>query len=282
VPRRRIAGVAGGILRSSRRGPGHDLVGTRPYRPGDDVRAIDHRASARLSAALGRDELVVREHLGEEAARVVVAADTGPSMALFPDGLPWLSKPRAVREVTRILVESALDARCPVGTLDAEGWRPPAGRAALGPSAPLGDGSVPGLLGELAARGAGLSAGTFVFVLSDFLQPPPDTAWAGALGRGWDVVPVVIQDPVWEQSFPPLAGATVPLADETGRSLGAVRLTRREVEDRRRAHEERRVSLLRRFERLGLDAVSIGSHEPGAVLDALRSWSLGRAERRLR
>ncbi len=36
-------------------------------------------------------------------------------------------------------------------------------------------------------------------------SPPPADAWLDAVAHGWDVVPVVIQDPVWEQSFPEVA-----------------------------------------------------------------------------
>ena len=60
VPRRRIAGVPFGTMPSSRRGAGFDLAGSRPYRPGDDVRLIDRRASARLSSLTGTDEFIVR------------------------------------------------------------------------------------------------------------------------------------------------------------------------------------------------------------------------------
>ena len=43
---------------------------------------------------------------------------------------------------------------------------------------------------------------TFVFVLSDFLVPPDGARVAAALEQRWELVPVVIQDPVWERSFP--------------------------------------------------------------------------------
>ena len=58
VPRRRVHGVSFGTMRSLRRGSGTDVAGSRPYRPGDDMDAIDWAASARLSTAKGRDEFV--------------------------------------------------------------------------------------------------------------------------------------------------------------------------------------------------------------------------------
>src|SRR6266516_1136468 len=95
VPRRRVTGASHGSLRSSRRGVGAD------------VRQIDRLASARLSLALDRDEFVVREHFAAEATRVLVATDRRPSMALFPPGLPWLSKPQALAEAARLVEASA-------------------------------------------------------------------------------------------------------------------------------------------------------------------------------
>src|SRR5438132_157067 len=74
-PRRRVRGRPFGSMPSSRRGGCFDPVSSRPYRPGDDLRRIDRHASARLSAARDSDELVVREHYAEEAARVVPVVD---------------------------------------------------------------------------------------------------------------------------------------------------------------------------------------------------------------
>src|SRR4051794_18255281 len=105
-------------MRSARRGRGFDVIGSRPYRPGDDVRAIDWGASARLSAARGSDEFVVRERFTEEAPRVVIVCDRRPSMALFPPALPWLSKPEAMRAAGTLIADSTLRARGLVGYLD--------------------------------------------------------------------------------------------------------------------------------------------------------------------
>ena len=279
VPRRRVAGIAFGGMRSSRRGPGVDPAGTRPYRSGDDVRRIDHRASARLSAALGSDEFVVREHLTEEAARVVVAVDRRPSMALFPPELPWLSKPRAIVEAGMLVVESAAAARCLPGFLDAGAWVPPDGRCEPWrleeclhrDVADTGD-----VLAALALHERALPPGSFVFLLSDFLAFPPDDAWEEALSRGWDVVPVVIQDPVWERSFPAVGGAVLPLVDPaTGRG-GAVRLRRAEAEARARANEARLAAILGRFDAMGLDGVELPAADPDAVLEAFLGWADGR------
>src|SRR3989440_6296171 len=100
TPRRRLIGLSFGGMRSARRGLGSDVAGSRPYRPGDDVDDIDWASSARLSAARGSDEFVVREHFAEEAPRVVVVADRRPAMALYPPELPFLRKDEALRVAT--------------------------------------------------------------------------------------------------------------------------------------------------------------------------------------
>src|SRR4051794_16301738 len=121
VPRWRVQGLPFDEQRSVRRGPGSDVAGSRPYVPGDPVSSIDWYATARLSAARGREEFVVREHNEDEAPRVVVICDRRPSMALYDDSLPWLSKPAAVSAVVDAIVVSTLVARGEVGYLDEAG-----------------------------------------------------------------------------------------------------------------------------------------------------------------
>src|SRR6266478_7694346 len=84
-------------MRSARRGAGSDVAGSRPYVPGDDVKAIDWGSSARLSSARSSDEFILRERFAEEAPRVVVICDRRPEMQLFPRGFPWLRKVEAQR-----------------------------------------------------------------------------------------------------------------------------------------------------------------------------------------
>jgi uncharacterized protein (DUF58 family) len=251
-------------MRTRRRGPGLDLAGARPYRPGDDVRRIDWRASARLSSQKDEDDFLVREHLTEQSTRVVVLVDRGPSMSLFPQGYPWLSKPAAIVEIASLIAASALQAGAAVSHLDGEGAE--------------SGGSIAQLLEQLAMQERPVPEGAFVFALSDFLDFPDDGAWEAALDRGRDVVPVVIQDPTWEQSFPDIAGALVPFADPaTGRAM-LVRLSRNDVCERCAEHEARFAWIQERFERLGLDAVIVGSAAPADVLTSFLDWAQGRQQ----
>ncbi|HUH14460.1 MAG TPA: DUF58 domain-containing protein [Gaiellaceae bacterium] len=282
IPRRRVLGLAFGGLHSVRRGHGSDVAASRPYRPGDDMGKIDWPASARLSLARGADEFVVREHFAEEAPRVVVLCDRRPSMSLFGAEWPWLRKPEAILQSVRLIGDSAVAARGLLGYFD-EGeptpfWHPPrsegeAGR--LDADRPFGapeDTLVRGL-GHLIEQRRDLPAGTFVFVLSDFLVQPDRDDWLRALERRWEVVPVVIQDPVWEQSYPDVGGLVLAFADPGGGDAGLVRLSPAEAERRREENEQRRRGLLYHLRALDLDPVLVSSHEPRDVLFSFLSWA---------
>ena len=93
VPRRRLVGLPFGDLPSRRRGHGSDVIGTRPYEIGDPVSTIDWFASARLSAATGRDEFIVRDHASDEAPRVALVCDRRP--AIFAVGIVLALRVRA-------------------------------------------------------------------------------------------------------------------------------------------------------------------------------------------
>ncbi|MDX6398754.1 MAG: hypothetical protein QOJ43_2162 [Gaiellaceae bacterium] len=286
VPRRPLLGVSYAAMRSARRGVGADVAGSRAYRPGDDVDTIDWAASARLSSASGLDEFVVRERHADEAPWVVVLADRRPSMALYAEPFPWLRKWEALEHAVDIVLRSALAARSLPAYLDfADGepyWRAPRGRRDLwqgeerarfqAPEDTLERG-----LERLTLQRPALPLGSFVFVLSDFLAPPPQSAWLEAIERGWDVIPVVIQDPTWERSFPDVSGIAVPFTDVSAGASARARLSRSEVAERREANEERYRELLHGFEQLGIDPVVLERSDGSGVHAAFIDW----AERRL-
>ena len=282
IPRRRVLGLPFGGLHSLRRGLGSDIAGSRPYEPGDDIDKIDWATSARLSLARDAEEFVVREHYAEEAPRVVVLCDRRPSMSVFGDSWPWLRKPAAIREAARVIGNSAVAARGLLGYFD-EGdgsayWHPPRSTHELGPvdlerrfEAPA-DTLARGL-GYLVEQRRDLPAGTFVFILSDFLQQPTRDQWLHVLERRWEIVPVVIQDPVWEQSFPHVGGVVVPFGDPETGYVTLVRFSEAEVEARREENERRLAALLRALQALDLDPVVVSSHESRDVVFSFLSWS---------
>jgi len=281
IPRRRVLGLAFGGLHSIRRGAGSDVAASRPYGPGDDVGRIDWPASARLSLARGTDEFVVREHFAEEAPRVVVLADRRPSMSAFGPEWPWLQKAEALEQCVRLIGDSAVAARGLLGYFDESDatpfWHPPRSEGELGLldlKRPFGapEDTVARGLRHLIEHPRDLPAGTFLFVLSDFLVEPERDDWLWALERRWEVVPVVIQDPVWEQSFPDLGGLAVAFASPDGGG-GLVRLSAAESARRREANEERRRDLLQRLRALDLEPVLVSSHEHRDVLFSFLSWA---------
>jgi hypothetical protein len=133
---------------------------------------------------------------------------------------------------------------------------------------------------RLAQSRRSLPPGSFVFVCSDFVRPLRPEVWLRALGFRWDLVPVVVQDPVWEQSFPPVGGLVVPFADPARGRVRKVRLSRREAEVRREANQARLERLLADFRSLGLDTVLVGDDSPDAVLTQFTTWAEARLANR--
>ena len=296
LPRLRLLGSSFGGHTSIRRGQGSDVAGSRPYQPGDHFHAIDWKASARLSSAWERDEFIVRDRQAEEMPRVILVCDRRPEMGLFPVELPWLHKPEATAWCVRLLAASAINQRALVGYLDHAGhdgeapgqpfWRPPRSQASGwhrdlvetlaghvdGPRDAPAD-AVEQALHFLGLLRGVVTPGSFVFVLSDFLIEISDDAWGALVGRGWDVVPVVIQDPIWEHSFPPIGRVAATFSSVSGDRVLPTRLTAGEAEELRLRNEERRTRILEAFAAVGLDYVDVSSTDPAAIHAAFLRWA---------
>ena len=282
IPRRRVIGLAFGGVRSVRRGVGSDVASTREYRPGDDLAWMDWAASAKISAARGDDEFIVRERYADEAPRVVVLCDRRPSMGITASAFRPLDKPRAILAALDLIGTSAHAARSLTGYIDyAHGepfWRPPRSERHAEPGtferpfhAPV-DTVAQGLyfLGE---HRRDLPTQAFVFVLSDFVVPPDMDAWQRALEHQWELVPVVIQDPVWERTFPDVSGITIPYAQPGSGRVVPVYLKESEAARLRDEHEERWASLVRDFRSLGIEPVEARSHDYGDLLASFLRWA---------
>jgi uncharacterized protein (DUF58 family) len=287
VPRRRVVGMDYGMLASARRGRGYDVIGGRAYRPGDDMRAIDWATSAKVSSARGADEFIVRESWAEDSPTVVVVVDSRPGMSLYPPSLPWLGKARAARLILQLIAECVANSRGSLGLIDhVDGgatWLPPragrevwhvAERALSTPLAP--EDALNAALDLLQEHRRALPAGSFIFVLSDFLGPVRAGGWSEMLERGWDLVPVVIQDAIWERSFPDIADIVVPFTSPGSGSVHYVRLGRSEVQRRREEHERRFAEIIEGFWTQGVEPVVVGSEDRGVVLRELSAWTEGR------
>jgi uncharacterized protein (DUF58 family) len=295
ISRRRLVGSPFGSQRSTRRGRGGETAGTRPYVPGDPIATIEWAASARLSAARGSDEFIVREQYAEEAPVVAMVIDRRPSMELYAPPSPWLAKRRAVEIAVRAILASADDVRAAVEYFDAAPTgsgllQPVRGRTQLvlsrlerarftAPPSALDD-----AVARLLRRRRTLPPGSFVFVVSDFLGSFGPSARTGLRGLGGDIIPVVVQDPTWERSFPDVPGVVLPAVDvETGDPRRA-RLSRAETRRLKQSNEQRYEELVRRFRADGMDPVTLDDPEPEQVHRAFLGWAdrRARALRRLR
>ena len=293
VPRRRFSGVHPGALRTRQRGEGDEAAGSRPYRPGDRISWVDWAASARLSAARGSDELVVREFFAEQAPRAVIVCDRRPSLGIYGAPLPWLDKPAAIAEIVELVRASAPAARGDVGLVSANAVGPffvPPGRASsnaslwertAGPTEAPPD-ALARSLDLLVRRRAALPVGTFVFVVSDFLEPVPSRCWSRLRGLGCDVTPILVQDPVWEQSFPRIGGVVVRFAEPGSTRPTDVWLGRRRAKALAAANERRLEETIGRFRRLGFDPVLVGTSDRSEITRLLHAWAARRRSLRRR
>jgi hypothetical protein len=197
-----------------------------------------------------------------------------------------------MRTAVDIVAESTAKARGFIGYVDfASGeafWQPPVSHKGYGaiqerhlahPDFDAPQDTLARALDFVGGHRRSVPAGSFVFVLSDFLSPPDAEVWARALERRWDLVPVVIQDPVWEQSFPAVDALVIPLARADGR-LRLVRLRRGEAERRREEHERRLAALVAGFRALGVEPILLSRSDPEHVFRAFLSWSDEREFRR--
>jgi uncharacterized protein (DUF58 family) len=290
VPQRRFAGAQFGAHRTPRRGEGDEVAGMRPYRRGDHTSWIDWKASARLSAARGTDEFVTREFFAEQAPRVAVVCDRRPAMQLYGDGLPWLDKAAAAGAVIELLASSTRAERGDLVYVDHATergtWLAPSRsahgtlllhRLATTPWSGPSDGLHRSL--ELLARHrSALPVGTFVFVISDFLAPPPARAWATFRSLLLDVTPVIVQDPTWEQRFPHIRSTVVQVVEPGTGRRSDVWIERGE----RRSHENeaRLRATVDGFRRIGFDPVVIGSSAPDDIDAVFARWAVRRQRAR--
>ncbi len=228
---------------------------------------------------------------------MVIVADRGPGMALYPGDLPWLHKRDALHEVARVLVASALNHRALLAYLDFAShpgfdagtpfWQPPRAQAQvwgeglaerletfLDEDFDAPDDTVARALSFLGTVQSAVPIGSFVFVVSDFIAPTPNELWAQAVARGWDVVPVIVQDPTWEQSFPLIDGVVVAVGDAHGAGSGSMRLSPA-ARSRNDAisTSSRLASRLRDFVQLGLDPILVDDASPERVHLALLEWA---------
>lgn len=277
-------GDVSGAYRSSFRGSGIEFEEVRPYQPGDDVRTIDWKVTARTG------EPHVKTYTEERQLRLHLVADTSPSMDF---GSAEANKREVVAEAIALLAGSAAQQRDLVGLdLFSAGRerhvRPEAGRSqvlrVLG--AFMAERAKPstgdGLLRTLEALERVLTRHGVLVILSDFrgLDDAPWTEVAARLSRRHDLLFVRVTDP-FEEELPDVGWLAFD-DPETGRrvdvdtSSAAVRRVWGEAARERRERFDRAV-VASRAEAVELSTAPANA---GGATDPLVAFFRQRAARR--
>lgn len=200
--RRLVDSALIGAYRAAFRGRGAHFDGVRPYEPGDDIRSMEWKVSARTG------EPHIKQFVEERELAVLLVIDDSGSMRL---GNPATKRDRAA-EFAAAAALVAMRGGDRVGAIVAHDGGialvPPRRgrnhvlrviRAVLTQDADLRGTDLPGAL-QMAVQG--LKQRGIVFVLSDFLDAPETYARALALvARRHDTVAVVSSDTL-EQAWP--------------------------------------------------------------------------------
>jgi uncharacterized protein (DUF58 family) len=247
--RREAAGLLVGEWRSAFRGGGIEFEESRPYVPGDDVRAIDWNATARTGTPW------LKRFREERSCTLLLAIDVSASMGF---GTTGRTKAQTAAHAAALLAAAAAEAGDPVGFLafgDRVQAEIPAGRggahtwrviraaaesvnAARGPT----DFSVVASWVRAHARRRSL-----VVVLSDFRASAAASRGRplALLGRRHDLVAAVIEDPREREL---IAAGGLRIADSERPSLRFVFGTGRRRRDAyREAAAAHRAALARRL-----------------------------------
>lgn len=260
--RRALRDAIAGEYRTAFRGRGLEFAELQSYNPGDDVRSIDWKATARLRTP------VVRRYVEEREQTVLILVDVSGSMGYAASG-PSV-RDRAV-EIAGVVGLAAASANDLVGmaafATDVVLAVPPAKGSShvlrmLRDLLTLQAGGRTELARALRYAGRVMRKRGVVIVISDFVATHPDHVWEPALAqlsRRHDVVAVCLRDPretglaaVAQGAIVQWGGAErgdVLLADD-----GISHTQQRELESERRR-------MLSRLRQCGCDAVMIDSDD---------------------
>lgn len=277
IKSRRIAdAMAGGRYRSAFRGSGAEFEEVREYAPGDEVKSIDWKVTARMGRPYVK---IFRE---ERELSVMLAVDVSPS-GFF--GTRGAAKRDLAVEMGAVLAVSALRNGDKAGLLlfsdRVERYIPPKRGAGhvwrcireMLECEPSGSGTDIAAAAEFLGR-VGRKRGV-VFFISDFL----DDGYLPALkrlGRRNDVIAAAVSDP--GDFTLPQAGILETRDLETGQSMlfdCSDKRTRVAYESARRAE---RAATLSGFAASGIDCLELSGQ--GAAADALRAFFRKRERRR--
>ena len=297
VPRRRrLVGLPFGDLPSRRRGAGGDVIGARPYVAGDPVSTIDWFATARLSAASGRDEFVVRDRSADEAPRVVLVSDRRPAMGVFPPTCPWLEKPRALVEAAIAIVDERGRGterhrrRSTSATHDEPYWLPPGRRdravARRASGSARRRSTHPRTTSSARSRSSAACAATCRRARSSSSSPTSSSRRPRARGSrrsrtAGTSCPSSSRTRSGSRASRPSRASALPIADpRTGAGLARASHGARGRRAARRARGSDCSGCSTSTSSLGLDPVVIGTSDPLAIDRAFIAWAELRRQRR--
>ncbi len=203
----RAAGPLPDLYNSLHRGRGLEFEEVRGYQPGDDIRTVDWRVSARTGRLHTKVFLEEREHA------LLVAVDAGPTMRFGTrTAFKWVAAARAAAVLGWLAVANGdRVGGMVIGETTIRDRRPESGMAGLAPlfklfaalpAAPPG--GTPTELAPALARLAHIARqGAVVAVFSDFAgwNREAETALAALAARN-DVAAVLVHDPL-ERAMPP-------------------------------------------------------------------------------
>jgi uncharacterized protein (DUF58 family) len=276
--RQLVSSALQGAYRSSFRGSGIEFDEVRPYLPGDDVRSIDWKVTARTG------EPFIKTYVEDRTLVLQLVVDTSRSMAF---GSAEKSKREAAAEVAALMALVAARNQDQVGLVlfDQEPGlhlAPKKGqghvlrviREALA-AQPLGHASR--LSSVLEDQVRHLKRNALVLVVSDFLglEDDPYDAVLKRLARRHDVIAIRIFDPL-EEALPE-AGCIELEGIEDGRTVEVDSGSRRVREAWAAAARERRATLRERLARARADKIELDT--TGDIGEAVLNFFRRRTKR---
>lgn len=258
--RRALRDAIAGEYRTAFRGRGLEFAELQPYNPGDDVRSIDWKATARLRTP------VVRRYVEEREQTVLILVDVSGSMGYAASG-PSV-RDRAV-EIAGVVGLAAASANDLVGVAafatDVVLAVPPAKGSShvlriLRDLLTLQAAGRTELARALRYAGRVMRKRGVVIVISDFVATHPDHVWEPALAqlsRRHDVVAVYLRD---ARETGLAAAAQGDIVHWGGAERGDVLLADDGISHtQQRELEAERQRMLSRLRQCGCDAVMIDS-----------------------
>ena len=258
VARRAVNDQLAGRYHSSFKGQGIDFADVREYQPGDDIRVIDWKVSARM------DDLYVKQFQEEREMTVVLLVDISGSQHF---GTKDKLKQETAAEIAALIAFSAIKNNDRVGLLTFSDrvekyLKPKKGRKHV--LRVITEILTPGESGRktdietaLHYLSRVLSKRAVVFVISDFMDDGFSTALRIA-NRRHEIIPVIVSDPM--EFVLPNMGLVNFEDPETGERI-LIDTSSRKTRDRfETMMAKRKLDVEKMFQRNKIDAIHVSTN----------------------